>query len=116
MAAGLAREKLVEGYRNLLATITSLYSETLLEEEVSRAREALALKTLQEAEGLGLVHQLGVHWLAGEIYYPTQAAGAYRRVSIDEVRVATRYLDPKRMALIGLGIDKDELARLLEVE
>lgn len=116
LAAGLSRENLVEGYRNLLTTISSLHSQALLEDEVRRAREALALNTLQEAEGPGLVHQLGVHWLAGEIYYPTRAAAAYRRVSVDEVRLATRYLDPKRMALIGLGIDQDELARLLEVE
>ncbi|MBS3966860.1 MAG: insulinase family protein [Truepera sp.] len=115
LAADLARERLDEGFRNLLKAATSLQTTPLLEEEVVSAREALALQALHEAEGPGLAYRLGVHWLAGEIYYPTQAASVYRQVSLSEVHAAARYLDPRHMALLGIGIHEDELARLLEV-
>jgi predicted Zn-dependent peptidase len=115
LAAELDRNRLREGYGRLMQTVREIGRRAPESDEVAEARETIALRVLQEAEGLGLAHQLGLHWLAGDIYYASRAAAAYRRVSREMVQEAATYLDPSGMAIVGVGLTEETIADLLEV-
>lgn len=114
--ADLARERLGAAFRCLLEIIDGLKTHAIQPDEVATAGEGLALNALQEAEGPGLAHRLGLHWLAGEMYYPSRAAIAYKNVTPADITRGAASLDPQRMALVGVGIDENELTQLLEVK
>jgi hypothetical protein len=50
------------------------------------------------------------------MYYPSRAAIAYKNVTPADITRGAASLDPQRMALVGVGIDENELTQLLEVK
>lgn len=116
LSADLAKERLIAAYRCLLEIIDSFKSHAIEPNEVAMAGEGLALNVFREAEGSSLAHRLGLHWLAGEMYYPSRAAIAYKNVTVEDVTRSAAGLDPKRMAIVGVGIDENDLTQLLEVK
>ncbi|MGL4611793.1 MAG: M16 family metallopeptidase [Trueperaceae bacterium] len=115
LALEVAREKLTEGYKLLVQSIRELSQSPSDLDEISEAKQALWLRTLTEAENAGFASRLGLHWLAGEIYYPRQAAHSYKSVNTNLIAEAVQYLDVQRMALLGMGTSDEDLSNLLEV-
>lgn len=115
IGAELARERLLEGYSSLLRALEDLRRHLPDAVEVSEAAQALSLSRLNEAESGGLAHRLGMHWMSGDLYFPSQAAEGYRNVQASDIEQVASYLDPQRMALLGVGTTEEEIARLLEV-
>jgi predicted Zn-dependent peptidase len=115
LAAEVARDRLTETFTRLMGAINELKSTSFELSEVHEARQSLSLRTLSEAEGPGLASRLGLHWLAGEVYYPTRAAAGFRNIKLELVNKATSYLNIQQMAIVGVGTSEQELNNLLEV-
>ncbi len=115
IGAELARDKLLEGYQSLLRSLEELRQNLPETREVSEATQALSIARLTEAESGGLAQRLGMHWMSGELYFPARAAEHYQNINAEAVARASSYLDPQRMALLGVGTTEDEMSRLLEV-
>jgi predicted Zn-dependent peptidase len=114
LALELARERVLEGYQSLLNVLNDLKNAPPDTDEIAEAKQSLRLRTLTEAEGAGFASRLGLHWLAGETYYPKQATYAYKNVKPESVAAAAQYLDTHCMALLGMGTSDEDLSRLLE--
>jgi predicted Zn-dependent peptidase len=115
VAVEVARERLHQSFQLLMSALDTLKSTPPDNEEIAESREGLSIQTLAEAETAGLATRLGLYWLAGETYYPRQAALAYKQVAPEAVIQAAHYLNTQRMALLGVGTTNEELVELLEV-
>lgn len=112
----LSRENLSRGLNGVLDALREIRSSPPSADELRRAKEGVALQRLREAETPGVLRRLGLFWMAGGLYFPSEEVKAYHRVREEDVsQMADRYLCAKQMALVGIGATEEEMEGLMEV-